>query len=369
MAAELRARISADATPYLGALGAVRRATLGMSGAMSSIGGALGIGFSVAGIAAAIKGVANFGDEISDASKKTGIGVEALQSLRFIGKLSGMEFSALQIAVKSMSKGMYEAQTAGGAAGQAFSALGLKTKDLAGMSIDDQFLAIVGALGKVADQNKKAALAMKIFGKSGTDVLPMVADGVDSIRAARDRFRSSGGILSAKDIETAAQFNDQIDALGMTLQGEFQNSILSTFPQMIEYLEKNQEAIDNIGFAFDGLAMVMRGVLAVFEALGSIGTGSIETAFKAAEIFANKMKDFQAMFRILMPGGGGEVTAKTIAEERKRMGKGDGLLGALSASAEANGTTSLSAKELLMTGAGPVIAILDKILNRLPEKP
>lgn len=292
MAAELRAKISADASQYIGTLGMVRRATLGMSGAISSIGGALGIGFSAAGLAAAIKGVANFGDEISDASKKTGIGVEALQSLRFIGKLSGMEFAALQTAIKGMSKGMYEAQTAGGAAGDAFAALGLKTKELSGMSVDDQFLAIVGALGKVTDQNKKAALAMRIFGKSGIDVLPMVADGVDSIRAARDRFRSSGGILSAKDIETAAQFNDQIDALGMTLQGKFQNSILGTFPQMIEYLEKNEEAIANIGFAFDGLAMVMQGVLAIFETLGEIGSGAMEAINSAAEGIATRMAAF-----------------------------------------------------------------------------
>jgi len=346
MAAELRARISADATPYLGALGAVRRATLGMSGAVSSIGGALGIGFSVAGIAAAIKGVANFGDEISDASKRTGIGVMELQKLRFMAKLSGVDFGGLQNAIKFMGKNLDEAQTKGGAAAETFSRLGINTKDLAKLSVDDQFLAIVGALEKETNQTKRAALAMKVFGRSGVDILSLVADGVGGLQQAKDRFIAGGGILSEADVKAASDFNDELDLMAATVQGQFQQSIMSTFPQMIDLLSRNQEAVANLGFAFDGMAIAIQGFVGLFSTLGSIGTGVLEKINTLAEGIATRM------------------AALGLAKE------GSAAAAMASARGMTAGTVAAEFGGRILDSTGPMMLynILNQIYQKLPEK-
>jgi hypothetical protein len=300
----------------------------------------------VAGIAAAVKGVADFADEISDASKRTGIGVMELQKLRFMAKLAGVDFKGLQNSVKFMAKNLNEAQTKGGEAAQTFSRLGLKTKELAGMSIDDQFLAIVGALEKETNQTKRAALAMKVFGRSGVDILSLVADGVGGLQQAKDRFIAGGGILSEADVKAAGDFNDELDIMAATVQGKFQQSIMSTFPQMIDLLSRNQEAVANLGFAFDGMAIAIQGVVGLFSTLGSIGTGVLEKINTLAEGIATRMaalglaKEGSAAGAMASARG---ITAGTVAGE-------------------------FGGRILDSTGPMMLYNILNQIYQKLPEK-
>ena len=52
--------------------------------------------------------------------------------------------------------------------------LGLSMADLRKLSPEDQFTLIADRLSKVENTTRRAALAMEIFGRGGTELLPML---------------------------------------------------------------------------------------------------------------------------------------------------------------------------------------------------
>jgi hypothetical protein len=71
-----------------------------------------------------------------------------------------------------------------------------------------QFKVIGDNLAKVTDATTKASLAIDVFGKSGTQLLPLLADGEKGLQALEDRARDLGLTFSQEDADAATKFGD-----------------------------------------------------------------------------------------------------------------------------------------------------------------
>lgn len=158
------------------------------------------------------------GDDVAKMAKRTGLSVKAVSELGFVASQSGTDIENIEKSIRKMQMSIYDASRGLAETTEAFKALGLTTKDLQGLSPEEQFYLIAQKLSQVKDASLKAALASRIFGRAGTQLLPMLEDGVNGIDALRKKAQELGLVMSDEDVKSAEIWNDSLDALVRTLK-------------------------------------------------------------------------------------------------------------------------------------------------------
>ena len=175
----------------------------------------LGVSLSVAGFAAMIKSAIDAADHLNKLSQKIGISVEALSTLRFAAQLSDVSLESLQKGIKSLSQNITEANTGIGDGAQLFEALGISVKNADGSmkSTEDVLLQVANVFANLEDGAVKTALAVKIFGKSGMDMIPFLNQGAAGINQLTAEAERLGLKLTTETARSAEAFNDNLTAL------------------------------------------------------------------------------------------------------------------------------------------------------------
>ncbi len=179
------------------------------------------MGLKIAGLGAAMlapmlgaaKAFSSMGDEVAKMAKRTGVSVETLSELRFVASQTGTEFATLENAFRKMQRSIYDAGRGLSTQTDALEDLGLKFKDLDGLSPEDQFKLLADRISQVEDPTRKAAIAMSLFGRTGTNLLPMFTSGAKGIEILQAEARRLGLTMSSEDAKAAEEFTDALDAL------------------------------------------------------------------------------------------------------------------------------------------------------------
>jgi TP901 family phage tail tape measure protein len=205
----------------------------GLKKVAAGLGGALKIGAAtVAGIAtaaaaagAAIGGLvmksAEMAGELVDTANQTGIGVERLQELAYIGKQVGVSTETITGSLSKLTRAMDGARAGTGAQAEAFQKLGIHVTDAKGNLRDSQavFQESLRALGGVANETERDALAMAIFGKSAMELNPLIKTSASEMKAMTDEAHKLGAVMSEEDVSSLEAFGDTLEALKSGLQG------------------------------------------------------------------------------------------------------------------------------------------------------
>ena len=144
--------------------------------------GAIGIGFSVMGIANWIKGAIDAADKINDLSHASGIAGTTLYGLQYASKLSGTTLEETASAINKLSVSI------GGNASK-YEALGISAKDPV-----EAFKELANIFAKTEDPQQRAALAADALGKSWQGVAPLLAEGADGIQRLIEEGISLSGV-------------------------------------------------------------------------------------------------------------------------------------------------------------------------------
>jgi len=111
------------------------------------------VGAAAAGIGVMIKNTIDLADNLNDMSKRSGVSVEQLSTLKYAAENSGSSLDGLGTSLKFLNKNIFEASTGNKELGSAFSSLGITVKDAEGKLIQgDQ------ALYQIADRFKLALI-------------------------------------------------------------------------------------------------------------------------------------------------------------------------------------------------------------------
>ena len=242
---------------------------------------AMGAALAVAAAAAvvSIKTYADLGDAIRDMSQRTGLSVENISELRLAAELSGTTIEALETGVRKMQNTLFDATKGSKEAATAFTQIGLSVAGLAAMSPDEQFDAIAVALSGVQDGSQRAAIATEIFGKAGTQLLPMLADGAEGLDAMRQQARDLGIVFSQDAADAADEFNDTLSVLSGALSGLSFSFAAQVLPSLTNFLTmvingiavlrdlgemilRNDALMTAIGITIAGAATILIGMFA-----------------------------------------------------------------------------------------------------------
>ena len=268
------------------------------------------VGIRMAGIGAAAvtslfgaaRMFATVGDDLEEMSQRTGVSVEALSELGFAADIAGSDLETLETGIKHMQRAIVEAAGGSESAQQALAKLGLSAADLAGLSPDEQFKRMADGIARIEDPALRVAVAMQIFGRSGTKLIPLLAAGASGIEALQEQARRLGLTISAETAHDAAELNDALDSLWRVVkQGVFTigGALAPTLKDLAEritrivvsattWIKTNREtvvwalklagAVAVAGVAIVALGYIVSGVGATFGIVAGV-IGGIGTAF------------------------------------------------------------------------------------------
>ncbi len=187
----------------------------GMSGQLKKAGIIMtAVGGVITGaLALSIKSFADTGDAVLEMSQRTGFSTEALSELKYAAELSGASLSSIETAAKRMAVTIMDASSGSQAATDALGRLGLVAQDLIGLAPEKQFDILAMSIAGIPDPTARAAAAIDIFGRSGTDLLPMLADGVAGLDEMRQKARDLGIVFDEETAKKADAFNDALATL------------------------------------------------------------------------------------------------------------------------------------------------------------
>lgn len=195
---------------------AAKNSAQGVVGNVTGIVTALGGAFALA----QGKSLIDMLDGLDDMAEKTGISAEKLSELRYAGEAAGTPMEALGSGFSRLAKLMGEAAGGSKDAAAAFKTLGVEYKNGDGSLRDtDEVLGdLADKFAGYEDGAAKAALAQKIFGKSGAEMIPLLNQGRQGIADLKTEAQQLGAIFGGDLAKEAANFNDNLKKLELGAQ-------------------------------------------------------------------------------------------------------------------------------------------------------
>lgn len=272
-----------------------------------SVGSMATTGLAVAGaalIAFGVHSASTFeqaGRETLKLTRYTGDTAENMSKLRYAAQQSGVGVDQLTNGMKFLSRAMVGT----GSAHDALVNLGVATTDAQGhlRSVNDVLLDTADKFEHMQNGAEKTAEAVKIFGRAGADLLPMLNKGRDGLVALEAEAQKYGMVLTGDNlnaVKESIQAHRQFDAAMQGLQISIGQHVLPVLTSLTEFFTKLPGPIkDAIGpvtiFGAAGLALVaigskVVGVLSpVVSVVKKVATSMIE-ATAAEEGFAAKLE-------------------------------------------------------------------------------
>lgn len=194
------------------AVGQSRDRLLGLGATLGITGAALGL---------FVNGYADATGAIGDTAERTGISRERFQELGFAAKLTGSSSEVLAGALQKMNLNVGAAAKGSKELTDMFSGLGIKLRNTDGSlkSTDEQFAMFVDRISKIKNPSLQAQAAVKVFGKSATELLPLIRGGSAGLQEMSDEARRLGIVLSDDAVRDGEAFGDILDTLKSAIVG------------------------------------------------------------------------------------------------------------------------------------------------------
>jgi hypothetical protein len=205
-----------------------------------------------AGLLKLVTSVTEVGDRAAKDAQRLGITAEAVQELGHAAKLSGADFGSVKMGLQIFSRHLGDALTKGGEAAEVFKRMGISMDDpvLRSRDLEKILPSLADRFAKMPDGAAKTALAMELFGRSGTDLIPLLNEGSEGLAAMRKELRDMGGVISNESAAAMEQFNDDLDRMKAQVGGvvaSVVSDLLPTFQnwltQLREWIGQNQELL------------------------------------------------------------------------------------------------------------------------------
>jgi len=226
------------------------------------------------GVALAVRGQLAAADELSKASARIGMPVEALSQLQHAAELSGVSMSTLETGLTRLARNMVDD------AGR-FEELGISVRDATGAMrpTADVLQDVADRIAAMPEGAERTALAIDLLGRSGADLIPMLMGGSEAIRAMMEEADALGLTISGETAAAAAQFNDNITRLQRTLTGiwrQISAQLAPVLAEMSDYLVSLAAVFQNLSPQTQRFLSVLTGLSVVVGPL-MIAVGALVT--------------------------------------------------------------------------------------------
>lgn len=218
-------------------------------------------GLSIYGIAQRIESLAG----VVDKANQTGLSAEFIQQLGFAADQSGVSVDGLLGGLGKMTVELGKAQLNSEETAKNLEQIGLTSQELAGLKPEDQFLAIADAIAKLPSVAEKAAATVAIFGRSASEMAPLLGEGEKGIRSLMEEAKNLKIGISTEDLQSIAKADDAMARMKSSLSSVVSNIAVSLAP----VFEQISNSLTAILPQIAEMARSLSGVLA--EAMKTVG--------------------------------------------------------------------------------------------------
>lgn len=175
---------------------------------------ALGIGIGAVVFVRLIRGALESQDALAKLSQKVNISVESLVGWQHAADLSGVSSEGLTKGIKSLTTQMFDAASGLKESQRNFAALDVQVQKTDGSlrNSDEVMIEIADKFSMMRDGAEKTALAVKLFGKAGLDMIPMLNQGGAALAAMREEGQKLNPVTT-ESAKQAELFNDSMNKL------------------------------------------------------------------------------------------------------------------------------------------------------------
>lgn len=224
---ELFAKLTADTSGFDKAMKSADRSGKNLKNSLDStfskiktiVAGALSVAVVKKGVQSILSlanEVSEVGDKIDKQSQALGLSRKAYQEWEYILSQNGASIDSLGTSMKTLNSLILSAADGSEEAKDSFSELGLGIHEIENLSVEDQFEAVIRAFQKMPAGAEKSALAVKIFGKNGMELLPLLNQADTSIDELRQRAEELGLIMSDDAVDASVEYGDSLEDLQRT---------------------------------------------------------------------------------------------------------------------------------------------------------
>ena len=170
---------------------------------------------AVSGLTAATVSAGKYADEILTLSKTTGMSTDALQAYNYAAELVDVSMETLAGSLKKNTKSMASAADGSKAYADAYKALGISVVDANGelRNSEEVYWETIDALGQIENETERDAMAMQIFGKSATELNPLIEAGSDAIKGYTEEAEAMGAVMSSDQLNDLGAFDDAMQRI------------------------------------------------------------------------------------------------------------------------------------------------------------
>jgi hypothetical protein len=255
-------------------------------------------------------------DSTSKLSARLGMTYSELAGLAHAGDLAGVSMDTIGAAATKADVAFVKAAQGSKTAQAGFAAIGLELGDLQGLSSAERFSEIADAIAGLPTEAERAAAAVKLFGRSGAELLPLFAGGAGSIQEATEEAQRFGMALTGAQGRDVEEMNDSFSKVSAAIGGIVKQITAYLAPSITSIATTFTDFVGSMGGGNIGQAIgegiiagarymagvgdaIISGLSAVWEFAGGIGAvwGTVTDLIgRAASYMAGVGRGLAAVF-------------------------------------------------------------------------
>lgn len=217
-------------------------------------------------------------DEVDKMSQKIGLSKEGYQEWSYVLGQNGMDISSLQMGMKTLVTQMDGVVSGSKSSIEMFDKLGLSVTDSTGALKDQETMMneVMVALADMPNGTEKARLATELFGKAGSELMPMLNQGSGAMLELTQRAHDLGLIMSDEAVNAGVVLGDTMDdvkkslgmvatELGVQLMPLVQMALEWVIEHMPEIKEFVSETMTTIGALIKAITPIVE---VAFQTIG-----------------------------------------------------------------------------------------------------
>lgn len=257
------------------------------------------------GLGLAIKGNLEQADKLGKMAQSIGVPVEELSKLKHAADLSDVSLETLSRSVGRLSRNLVDAASGATQPIEAFKMLGIGIKNADGSlrTVSDILPQIAEKFAAMRDGPEKTAIAMKLLGRAGAEMIPMLNAGKAGLQEMMQEAEQLGLVIDTKTAKAAEEFNDNLTRLRRVFDGivtQVSANLAPALAMLSGALVKLAKDNDIAKVASNGFMIVIK--------------GAVEAGYTAAIVLRRLGAELVALWKVVSSVGNWENMKAAWAE-------------------------------------------------------
>lgn len=270
--------------------------------------------FAIDQIREFVEGQIEAGAQLLVTAQRLGTTTDELQAMQLAAGQAGVAAESLTTGLRFLNRNISQAVHGTGEGAKIFKSLGISLKDASGVtrSSSDIMGEFADAVAAIPDPARQTEVAMKLLGRGGAELIPLLKQGGQAFKDAREQMVALGGGMSKEFVESAHKAeaaNVRLKFAMTGLKSEIANVLLPAFEWLVQMGTKAVVNLRDIA----AHTSVVKGAMIAFGAAMAIAAPIVTVIALGAAIL---YLAFDELYTLLQ--GGDTMIGDALGPDKKK---------------------------------------------------